>query len=179
MTTANGSQQQPQQGAAWRLSEASWQTQSLLLPRLLTLMLSFLPAPNFVFAARWPSPSRQGETSDTAQPGAWREAQAERAQTSAGGKRFFFFYLFFFLSPELLQVVREGKVNCRVFKRKAITAAFCKEFGLSLQERQKPFCPSCGSHTAQNLLVCGLGFRHLVSLFSGAGLVQAADSAPY
>lgn len=130
MTTANGSQQQPQQGAAWRLSEASWQTQSLLLPRLLTLMLSFLPAPNFVFAARWPSPSRQGETSDTAQPGAWREAQAERAQTSAGGKRFFFFIYFSFCL-----------LNCfRSSERERLIAVFSRE-----KQSPLPFARSLAS----------------------------------
>lgn len=51
--------------------------------------------------------------------------------------------------------------------------AFCKEFDLSLQEMQKPFCHSCRSQsTQQSVLVSFGGFRHLMHPLSGAGLVH-------
>lgn len=58
--TTDGSQQQPEQGAACCLSEASWHTQSLLLPRLLTFVLSFLPAPNFCLCCTLAQPRKAG-----------------------------------------------------------------------------------------------------------------------
>lgn len=59
-----------------------------------------------------------------------------------------------------------GKVNCCVFRRKVIMTAFCKEFDLSLQEMQKPFCHSCRSQsTQQSVLVSFLGLGTSCILF--------------
>lgn len=83
---------------------------------------AFLPSsPKLSLLHAGPAPQGREKplTRPSREPGGRLRLRGHKPQLGANA----FFFLFFFLSPEPLQVVREGKVNCRVFKRKARSLA--------------------------------------------------------